>query len=388
MCCFTASVSGSTAALFSSSAVVFSPNCVDQVDERSLAILSCSASNCAANFNNSVASIVLLIDCALTIKLPVNWSTDNAVVSTTELNWVWLIKPFLNASDSAATWSASWSVAAMYSAAFCAITEITSAPLFTAGTNDFPISVPKPATASFIVLSLPLAVSACFAISPPKSFCMCSNKTFMPLSAGTIPFSTIFAIAPVDTPAASAKYLSAGIPRSVSWFNSCVEILPLAPICPRAKVMPSMVALPPPNPAAASPTARNVGITSSAAVPIAINLFAAACISWNSKGVLSANAFRSFSILPAFSPLPSMVVNAILLCSNASANSKLPTIAFFSVLTKALTPSCKPMPAATDAMLPDNVFMASAVAFAFLPASSSGLLASSTAVMRTFISAI
>ena len=152
--------------------------------------------------------------------------------------------------------------------------------------------------------------------------------------------------------------------------------------------MPSIVALPPPNPAAASPTARNVGITSSAAVPIAIRRLAAACISWNSNGVLSANAFRSVSILPAASPLPSMVVNAILLCSNASANSKLLTIAFFIAPTIDVSPACKPIPAATEPIEADNPFIASAVAFAFLAVSSSGLLASSTATMRTFISAI
>ena len=83
-----------------------------------------------------------------------------------------------------------------------------------------------------------------------------------------------------------------------------------------------------------------------------------------------------------------MVVNAILLCSNASANSKLLTIALFIAPTIDVSPICKPIPAATEPMLLDNPFIASAVAFAFLAVSSSGLLASSTATMRTFISAI
>ena len=154
-----------------------------------------------------------------------------------------------------------------------------------------------------------------------------------------MPFDTMALISAVVTPAASAKNLSAGMPVSDNCISSSPLTLPLAFICPKAKVKRSIMAVPPPNAPAASPKLRRVGMTSSAAKPYAIMRFAAPCKPINSKGVESAKLRRSASILLAFSALPSMVPKAILEVSSAAASSKLLTIMFLRPPTIA----CKPI---------------------------------------------
>ena len=130
---------------------------------------------------------------------------SNGVNLITSLNSACVITPRFSASV-----SSSVSRVSSFIAVCPAITTLKNfdnsvAPFVTLGTMMSPICVPSVAVASSKLLSAPVAVFACSAISPPKSPLMLCTSTLTPSAAGMMPFSIIFDISAVDTPAASAK---------------------------------------------------------------------------------------------------------------------------------------------------------------------------------------
>ena len=89
----------------------------------------------------------------------------------------------------------------------------------------------------------------------------------MPVAASTEPLATFSCAPATSVPRTSARYCHAGMPCSVSCSISSDMILPLACICPMARVQASMPSWPEPSAAVASPTAESIGMTSSAVNP-------------------------------------------------------------------------------------------------------------------------
>ena len=97
------------------------------------------------------------------------------------------------------------------------------------------------------------------------------TKAVMPVAASIAPLDTMLMASGTDTPIWSASIFQAGIPVSVSCIISPAWTLDLAAIWPKARVIRLMPSAPSPTPAAASPTAVNVGMTCSAENPKAMN---------------------------------------------------------------------------------------------------------------------
>ena len=146
-----------------------------------------------------------------------------------------------------------------------------------------------------------------FSSMPPTSACN-------PVCASTAPLLTISMAFGTDTPILSANICHAGIPASVNCSISSLCTFALAAIWPNASVTRSTPSLPRPTPAAASPTAVNVGMTCSAVNPKAKNFCVAAATSLNSNGVFAAKFCKSLSRLCALSALPSIFVIAACVC--------------------------------------------------------------------------
>ena len=91
-------------------------------------------------------------------------------------------------------------------------------------------------------------------------------------------------------------------------------IRPAAFICCSATVARLMPSWPVPIPAVALPSDVMIGMTFLASIPTEMSDWAAVCSSGNSNGVVAANCLRSFRNDAAFSPDPSIVVNAICAC--------------------------------------------------------------------------
>ncbi len=143
---------------------------------------------------------------------------------------------------------------------------------------------------SFMLDVTPCQVSSIDAIMPPKRFVIPLVNISTAFAPGTNPFETISCSAGTVVPISSASISHAGIPASVSCLISSPDNFPFARIWPRASVTLSIPSLPIPKAAVASPTARNVGSTFSAANPYASIRFEASRSSGNSKGVLTAKS--------------------------------------------------------------------------------------------------
>ncbi len=178
--------------------------------------------------------------------------------------------------------------------------------------NSVEVSVPTVILhISFMDDVTPCQVSSIDAIMPPNRFVIPAVSISTAFAPGIRPFDTISWSAGTVVPISSASISHAGIPTSVSWSISCAASLPLAWICPKARVILSIPSFPTPRAAAASPTARSTGRTSSAANPYASIRLAAICSSGYSKGVLAAKSAMSSRNFCAFSALPSMVAKPI-----------------------------------------------------------------------------
>ena len=124
-------------------------------------------------------------------------------------------------------------------------------------------------------ISLMLDVTPCqvfsiFSIMPPKRFVIPSVSISTAFAPGISPLDTISITLPTSSaekPIASASISHAGTPASVSCRISSAASLPLARICPNARVILSIPSAPELTAAAVSPTALNVGKTSFAAKP-------------------------------------------------------------------------------------------------------------------------
>ncbi len=177
----------------------------------------------------------------------------------------------------------------------------------------------------------PLHVWLCLSIMPPNFCSIPAVTASMVVLASIAPFVTIFMASGTLTPILSANICQAGIPAIVNSRIVRASVLPSVFIWPIAITIWSMVSLPPPKPATASPTAVMVGRILSEAKPIAIRRWEAVSKSGNSKGVLAANASRSPNIFCALSALPSIVVKAIVDFSLRS-SKLMPVVATFSAI--------------------------------------------------------
>ena len=153
---------------------------------------------------------------------------------------------------------------------------------------------------------------------PPKSPSMPAFSAAMPVAASTEPLVTFSCAPATSVPRASARYCHAGMPCSVSCSISSDMTLPLACICPMARVQASMPSWPEPSAAVASPMAVSVGMTSSAAKPYASSFWVASVRPLISNGVFLAKSVRSAIICLARSG-PSIVESAMSACSAALA---------------------------------------------------------------------
>ena len=117
------------------------------------------------------------------------------------------------------------------------------------------------------------------------------------------------------TPIPLASISHAGSPVSASWRISSALTLPLAFICPRARVIRSIPSCPSPTAIAASPTVRMIGITASTWKPYAWSFLEASSKPGSSKGVVAAKLSNCAICSFAFSALPVSTSNALVVIS-------------------------------------------------------------------------
>jgi len=130
-----------------------------------------------------------------------------------------------------------------------------------------------------------------------------------------LPSLDSFMTSATDLFMACARISQAGTPASVSCRISSPETFVLARICPRARISRLIPSVPRPRALAALPTSVIRGMTSLAENPMASRRREAVSIPGKSKGVSRAKVFRSASIPWAACAEPSIVVQAIWLCS-------------------------------------------------------------------------